>query len=442
MKIRNLGYFVLSAIAVLSLTAQKAEALLAGVKTTGMAATSVSFPIDAFAGAYNPAAITILCDRIDLGVNWVHFNQRLKVHDNHSILNTLFPDNQLNGSRNAAKTPNVYVPEFGAIKHFCFDWGCTPIDITAGIVVYNRNYLKTTYGRPIPLLGTTKVGVEFLHETVAPLFAIRLWEDHSFGISINFNVQRVKVNGLQNFANPAFSAHPNDTTNRGYNWSTGCGVTLGYLWQPTDCFRLGASWTPKTGMKPYNKYKGFIADKGDFPTPMRAQAGVSYNIWNCWAVAFDYEYIQWRDIRHLKNKFDPNLFTSKLGEKNGAGFGWDNQHYFRFGTQYTLNECWDFRLGYRHATCPISRKVTGVNLLTMETVKDVITFGATYHLNACNEFSLLIVHGFENKVKGKHSIPTELTPLPPFGLVPLFGGGEADLKQSLNVLGVSWGMRY
>jgi len=444
MRIRRTGCLLLVAIAAFSMSTQKAYALLAGTKTTGMAATSVSYPIDAFAGAYNPAAITILPDRVDLGLNWVHFKQDLNVHDNHSILNSIFPNNQLNGHRNAARTPDVYVPEFGAVKHFCFDMCGCPIDLTAGLVVYNRNYLKTTYTRPIPLLGNTRPGLEFLHETVAPMVAIRLWEQHSLGVSVNFNVQRVKVNGLQNFANPLFSSSPTNATNKGYNWSTGCGVTLGYLFQPTDCFRVGLSWTPKTGMKKFNKYKGFIANHGEFPTPMRFQAGLSYDIWRCLTVAFDYEYIQWKDIPHLKNLFYPNVFTSHLGDKNGAGFGWNHQqHYFRFGAQYSLNDCWDFRIGYRYATQPIKRKSAAVNLLTCDTVQNVLTLGATYHLNCRNEFSILYAHGFSNTVKGDHSIPTELTPLPPFPtLQPVFGGGEADVKQNFNVLGVSWGILF
>lgn len=432
MKIRNLGCLLLGAVAAFALPAQQAHALLAGVKTTGMAATSVSYPVDAFAGAYNPAAINLLDDRMDLGVSWVQFYQRSSVHDNQSVLNILHPDNPLNGSRNAAKTPNVYVPEFGINKHFCFDWCGKPFHLTTGLVVYNRNYLKTTYGKPITLLGNTKPGLEYIHETIAPMLAINFCEQHNFGVSLNVNVQRVKINGLQNFDNPRQSDSPGNVTNKGYNWSTGVGVTLGYLWQPTECFRLGASWTPKTSAGHFKKYKGFLADHGNFPTPMRFQAGLSYNIWSCLAVAFDYEYVKWQDVPHLKNHFLPNLFEEHLGDKKGAGLGFKNQHYYRFGLDYTLNECWDFRAGFRHANCIVPRSETAPNLLADDLVQNVLTLGTTYHINACNEISLLYAHGFEKKVKGKDSIPAQQP----------FGGGEVDLKQSLNVWGVSWGMKF
>lgn len=443
MKWRNFSLKLCASLACLMPVLSPLEAVLAGIKVTGRAATSVSAPNDAFAAAYNPAASVLVPDRIDNGISWVHFNQELTVEDNESILNIIFPDNQLNGTRNAAKTADVYVPEFGVVKHFCRDICGCPLDFVAGLTVYNRYYLKTTYGRNIPLFGTSPVGVEYLMETVAPNFAVRLSRMHSIGLALNINVQRVKINGIENFANPLFSSSPENATNKGYNWSTGFGVTLGYLFTPWDNFRIGVSWTPKTHMRRFHKYKGFLADRGKFDNPMRFQAGISWDPWDCLTLAADYEYIRWRDIPHLRNPLLPNLLDSHLGDPDGAGFGWNNQHYYRFGVEYHYNKCWDFRAGFRHSKSPIPPSQAAINLLTMEACEDVLTLGTTYHVNPCNELTILYAYGFSHTVYGKNSIPSVPIPFPPFpNPVNVFGGGEANIKQSLQVLGLSYGRRF
>ena len=49
----------------------EAAAFLAGAKATGMAATGIAYPQDAFAGAYNPAGAVEVGDRFDIGFAWL-----------------------------------------------------------------------------------------------------------------------------------------------------------------------------------------------------------------------------------------------------------------------------------------------------------------------------------------------------------------------------------
>lgn len=435
MILRNWKHYLMAGALALCAKAGSADALLAGVKATGMAAACTSYPIDCFAGAYNPAGMALLCDRFDLGVNMTHFTQST------TIVNYTHPlFGPQNGTRNGARTPNLYGGEFGINKNFCFNACDQDLQVSLGLIAYNRNFIKTTYSQPYTLFGTSNTGMEYLNETVAAIIAARLWERHSFGIALNYQVQRLKVNGLENFETllAGFTIDPTKTTNRGYNWSQGFGITLGYLCQVTDCLRVGLAWQPQQSMSRFKKYEGFVADKGKFNIPQRFQAGISYSLTPCLTVAADYEWVNWEKIPQLGNKTFPNFYTHLLGEKKGAGFGWTNQNYWRFGVDYAFNSCISVRAGFRHTNAPIRKEFTAVNLLTLDCVENVITCGATWKQSVCNEFSVFYAYGFENKINGKNSIPST---------APFFGnliqqGSEINLKQSLMAGGISWGRHF
>lgn len=435
MKFQNWKHYLMAGAFALSVNTGTVDALLAGVKATGMAAACTSYPIDCFAGAYNPAGMTLLCDRFDVGVNSTRFSQSTTIEN---YTHPLFGPQ--NGTRNGARTPATYGAEFGITKHFCFTPCDQNVELAVSLIVYNRNFLKTTYKEPYTIFGTSDTGLEYINETVAPIISARLWDRHSFGIALNYQIQRLKINGLENFETilGGFSVDPTHTTNRGYNYSQGFGITLGYLCELTESLRIGASWQPKQNMSRFKKYDGFVADHGKFDLPQRAQVGISYSFSNNLTAAFDWEWINWASIPQLGNPTFPNFFTSLLGERDGAGFGWENQNYFRFGLDYAVNNCLTVRAGYRHVNTPIQPEFTAVNLLTLDLVEDVITCGATWASSERNEFSFFYAYGFKHTVNGENSIPTA----PPFFGNLIQQGSEINIRQSLMAFGLSWGRHF
>ncbi len=436
MKLRNWKHYLMAGAFALTAHSGSADALLAGVKATGMAAACTSYPIDCFAGAYNPAGMTLLCDRFDLGANTVHFRQSTTIV-NYTPTPDPFGFGPQDGRRNGARTSENYGGEFGINKKFCFNACNQNIELALSLIGYNRNFIKTTYSQPYTIFGTSSPGLEYIHETIAPILSARFFERHSIGIAFNYHIQRLKVNGLENFKTlfAARSVDATHTTNRGYNYSQGFGVTIGYLCEVTDCLRVGGSWQPKQKMSRFKKYDGFVADHGRFDIPDRWQVGVSYSVLPSLTIAGDYEYINWKTIPQLGNKPFPNFFLSLLGSPDGAGFGWDNQHYWRVGVNYDVNSAFTVRAGFRHTNAPIRSSYTAINLLTLDCVEDVLTCGATWRMDRCNEFSFFYAYGFNNKINGSGSVPA--TP-------PFFGqaDSEVNLQQSLMAFGLSWGMHF
>lgn len=479
---------LVAGVLVASLQASTAHAVLAGVKTLGMSATSTAYPIDALCGAYNPAGIALVGNRSDVGLNWVNTHGAANIKGLPTYAPAPFPSvyaiyiagahlpqpSTLNGVKNGEKTSNTYTPEFGVVKHFCPTFCGGKFDFAASFLSYNRNYLKTTYGKPFPLFGDTPTGLELVQQTLSGVLAARYCKMHTFGIAINYNIQRLKVNGLEVFATPEFSVAPTRATNKGYSYSNGVGVILGYMFQYKG-LQLGAAWQPKTSMRKFARYAGFVAKRGEFDFPMRYQLGISYKFACRLALAFDYEYIKWHDIPMLKNPTFPNLLIGgnasagldpayKLGAKKGPGFGLKNQHFYRFGGEYEINKCFTVRAGFRHANTPVKQEFTAINLLTLDCMQNVWTMGATWKINPCNEISMFYAYGGRHNIHGKNSVPAyvpstnpatgarfnypanvDVANSPSGGLNPataLPADGEVNLMQRICVLGISWGRTF
>jgi len=402
----------------LLLASTTAEAVLASIKSLGMAATAISYPLDSFCVAYNPAGITLVGDRVDLEGGWLHDRARLKIEDN------LVPS--FNGKFNAMRTKEFYLGNAGFSKTFfceCFNW-------SVGVALYNRNFQKTTYNKNIHLFGRSHAGLEYVNETVASTLAISICRWHSFGVAFNWQIERLMVNGLQNFDNAIFSTHHGHVTNRGYDYAYGFSPTIGYRWQMTPHLAIGLVFQPRTHMSKMKKYTGFLV-KGRLDIPDRWGIGVSYDIMPVWTICFDAELVKWSRIRSLHNKLVvPTSFDTKLGGRHGSGFGFPDQWYFRAGLEYRIDRDWTLRWGYRHARALPQKGQTIVNALTEDCVEDFMTIGMSWNMNACSEFSWAFAYGFQKRIKGNHSIPIS------------FGGGNANLKERKFFLGAAWGWRF
>lgn len=417
----------------LCFSANEAEAVLASTKSTAMAATAIAHPIDALAGAYNPAGMTEVGDRFDIGAYWVRDDGKATVSGN------ILPIEGVNGSFDPFNTKNFYSADFGINKTFCSEVCGQEWEWAVGLVAYNRNFQKTTYKTAFPLLGTSKLGMEYAHVTIAPTLAVKINECHSLGIAFNIQVERIKVNGLQNFDNPLLSSSPGDVTNRGYNYSTGFTPTIGWLWHINECLTFGLTYQPKTSMPKLKKYRGFIGQHGRLDIPQKIGAGIAWQFMPCATVAFDVEHIDWDQVKALKN----NLLASggvfnQLGTSSGPGFGFRNQLYYRVGLEYELNPCWTLRAGYRWVRTPFRNSQTAVNLLTDDAVESFFTCGATWNYDECNEISGLFAYGFDHSVTGHDAIPLALDTTPPV----ILGGGDVKLKERKFAVGLSWGHRF
>lgn len=402
------------------------SATLAGVKSLGMAGAVAANPQDALVIAYNPAGITALGGahggRLDFGAIGVFSRAKLTVSD------SLFPFADVNKSHSNHKRWLVS-PDIGFVQRV---WKC----VSVGLAAYNEKEVHVRYGEPLPLLGTSRPGMEYIQEVIAPTVAVDLGWGQTLGLSVDWVVQRLKVTGLENIVHPplappgfSFSEFPNNVTNQHYDYSQGCGVKVGWRGDFLGWISLGASYAPKVKMSRLKRYKGFVAGEGRLDVPDIIRAGIAVYPYRGVTLEVDYELIRYGMVKSLHNSFIPNLFVSRMGEEDGAAFGWNNQHIWRFGANWNINCEWSVRAGFRHANLQFDPSNTLPNVFTVDTCVDLATIGASWRFSEDFELSILGVYGINRKSKG--DIP----------LVAFFGG-HVEVEQQRTGFGLSLAWVY
>lgn len=418
------GLAVLSATLAMTFPPAPAEAFIPSIKGLGIAAAGTAYPQDAETGAYNPANITEVGDRADVGMTVTR-------SDGYTTAAGFVNVPPQNGTFNAYVGHYRYNPHLGVTKQF---YHCNK-HLAASLVVYNNGEAFSKYGNPFPVLGTTNLRFSFIEEVIALPVAYEICPGHSVGVSVNFVVSRLKINGLENFDTPTSSTAPGFVTGNGPSVAEGVGVSIGYLGHFGDCFAIGFSYSPETSMTKLNRYKGFIAQKGTVNVPQRIAGGIAVRVLPCLHWVFDMVHVAYNKIPALHN---PLVIPANLGAENGAAFNWRDRVFFRTGFDYQVSEHLNIRLGYRHARTPIPPNIdtAAANILLMENVQDFVTTGLTYRLNCKSEISFYYAHGFKHT--NTNNVPILLNPPAPPGV----GGATLRYAQSKEAFGFSIGYYY
>ena len=384
-----------------------------GVKAQGVAGVGIALPQDGLAAATNPAGTAFVGDRLDLGVTWFRPSRGVEISGNGAGLNGRYDGND---------SQNFFIPEIGFVKQL------SP-QIVAGVAVYGNGGMNTDYGNnPFRAFGATgSAGVNLEQLFISPSLAFKLNENHALGLAVNFAYQRFKAEGIGPFS--AASAAPNDFTNRGTDSATGWGFRVGYTGKLTPTLTVGATWASKTKTGNFDKYKGLFSEEGGFDIPANYGLGAAWKPTAALTMATDIQRIEYSDIKSVGTPIQPLFSGNAFGTSNGPGFGWKDVTVAKLGVTYDLRD-WILRAGYSHATQPIPKDQTFLNILAPGTVQDHLSLGASWNLSKNGELSLAYTHGFKKTVKGSGSIPAN------------YGGGEADIHLSEDIFGIAYGWKF
>jgi len=384
-----------------------------GVIQEGRGGAGVALPDDTFAAAINPAGLAWVGDRFDFGVTWFRPIRSGEITGNQ--LPPGYPD--VNGVYSANGQTNFYLPEIGYSHRFSDR-------LVLGAAIYGNGGMNTAYLTPIPLLGTTGLGVNLQQLFISPAAAFRLNKHNSIGIAANLAGQQIAVTGLQNFASPSYSLSPGNVTNRGYSTSIGGGVRIGWLADVGHGLSLGATWQSTTWMSKFNQYSGLFAQGGGFNIPANFAGGAALKVHPKATLALDVERILYSEVKSIANS---GANQAPLGAANGPGFGWQDITVIKSGIDLKASHTLTLRAGYNYSTQAIPASQTFFNLLAPATVQQHFSAGATWRFLEDKELSIAYVHAFEATLNGQNSIP------------PSAGGGNANLRMYQNSVGVGLG---
>jgi long-chain fatty acid transport protein len=384
-----------------------------GVKQQGQGGAGVALPQDSLAAATNPAGMVFVGNRFDFGLTLFRPIRSGTITGNQ--LPPGYPN--VNGTYDGSRLKNFGIPELGFNRLF------SP-RLSLGVSLYGNGGMNTSYFTPIPLLGSTKAGVDLQQLFVSPTLAFKVNSHNGIGVSLNIGYQRFAASGLENFANANYSLDPGRVTNRGYDSSEGVGVRVGWLGELTRIVSVGATYQSKTYMGKFNQYQGLFAERGGFDIPANFAGGVAVKVHPKVTALLDVERILYGGVRSIANS-DSN--QAPLGSANGPGFGWHDLTSEKVGLAFQVNHALTLRGGYNHSGEPFDGSQTFFNLLAPAVVQNHVTVGATWSLQNGKEINVNYLHAFGATVNGSSSIP------------PNAGGGNANLNMYQDSVGVSFG---
>lgn len=397
-----------------------------GIKAKAMGGAAVAVGQDAFAGANNPAGASWAGNRLEVGAD-IFSPKRSTERTGGGF------DGRADSDMNS-----FVIPEFGYNRTI-------NNDLAFNLSVYGNGGLNTRYpggqlncgAGPATgnlLCGNGILGVDLIQLVIAPTLAYKLDANHSVGVSPLLTYQQFKSYGLQAFDNapgfPPLTGSPGNVTNNGYDRSTGVGVRVGYMGKLSDQVKVGASYSPKTNMKKFEKYSGLFAGQGGFDIPANFTVGMSLQATPDVLLALDYQRIRYSGVASVGN---PSSNQAPLGSSNGPGFGWSDIGVVKLGVQWKVDPTLTVMAGFNKGQNPIRSRDVTFNILAPGVVTTHFTLGGTYALSTNTEVTATYMYARNNAVSGSSLFN---------GLVGPGAGGTETIRLKQNSLGVQFGWRY
>lgn len=391
-----------------------------GVKAQGSAGTSIAQFQDALTIANNPAGLSWIGSRVDVGATVFSPDRSAQISGNQMPQG--YPN--ANGSYDGNGRKYFVLPEV-ALNHQIND------QVALGLAIYGNGGMNTGYkNNPFAAFGNSgTAGVDLTQVFISPAVSWKYAENQSVGIATNILYQRFEARGISGFS--GYSADGSNLSNRGKDDATGIGARIGWAGNFfDDRLTLGVNYSSKINADRFEKYQGLFAEQGDFDVPESYGIGAAVKVTPKLTLAADVQRINYSDVNAVGNRFDVAQLKQghAFGTDQGPGFGWEDINVYKLGVNYQAHPKLTLRAGYSHNDQPIPSSEAFLNILAPGVIQDHLSVGATYHIDQRQELSVAYTHALEDEVKGQIS--------------PAFGGGESKLKMSQDILGVSYGYKF
>jgi long-chain fatty acid transport protein len=374
------------------------------IKNKGLAGAGVALPLDALGPATNPALLTEVGNRLDLGLTIFSPSREYKTDRGAQFFDPAMGQMELAQAGSVESDSDYFfIPSLG--------WNKMLNDKSAfGIAVYGNGGMNTDY----PTMtfydqSSSSTGVDLMQLFIAPTYAYKFADKHSFGITPIISVQFFDADGVNSFA--GVSSSPANLSGNGHDSAFGFGGRIGYLGQLSDKISIGLSYQTKIYMQEFDDYAGLFAEQGDFDIPSNWTIGFAFKPIPTVAIAFDVQQIYYSDVKSINNPLLPALYYAgmgntayQLGTDNGSGFAWDDMTVFKIGLQWARTDQWTYRFGYSYGEQPIPNSDVLFNILAPGVIEQHATFGLTYTFANQSELDFSLMYAFNNDVTGMNPL--------------------------------------
>ena len=429
----------------------------------GMAgAGEAALPQDSLSIVGNPAGLTRLGRRSDIGLSWfspIREYDGLGFNPNQGAFAPVGSGPNGTGTVESENTDSL-IPGFGYTH---------PIDevSSVGVALFANGGMNSDYrskdtqnqlgtfggnfgfanppayqspmdprfGTQVPgtqRIGGGNAGVNLEQLGISLGYARDLVDNFSIGASVLVGYQTIEVKGVGAFqgftetftqsmiqSQTMQGTSPSSLSDNGKDSSWGYGFQIGGLWDINPMVSVGASYRTKMFMGRFDKYADLFADGGKFDLPPVLTVGAAFRPNERLTFALDVQQIWYGDIDAIANE---NLLAQRcdlnaafgqpsapgatydsrycLGGSKGAGFGWDDMTVLKLGVQYAVNDKLTLRAGYSHGNNPIDGSQVAFNTLAPAVIEDHWTIGGTYALRDNYEITAWGMYAPENSVSG------------------------------------------
>jgi len=385
-----------------------------GAKAKGIAGVATALPQDAFAPITNPASSLLLGCRVDFEIDYVF---------QHGGTREVDAAGRLVAGTEKSSSDGLWQPQIAAV------WQNVPW-VAFGVALYSPGALSVDYRSPIPSLSApgsfAPTALTTYTAALTPYFAVRLSSVHRIGLGVNLLASSFNLRGVGLFATPAASISPGSVTNRGTDLVLGISLRGGWLLCVHKELLLGISFQTKSWSGRFNRYRGFLADRGRMEWPTRLDLGATWWPIEHLAISADYSLVGWSRIRSLGNRGqgEGGLF----GTRGGPGFGWNRQSIVRVGLLYCGCPGFAVRLGFNLGVNPIDATQSQLNQLTLAQPETQVSGGFTKCVGR-GEVTAFYYYCFRRRVTGRDS--------------DLSGGtNNFETRNTQNGVGVAYGVNF
>ncbi|WP_353981074.1 outer membrane protein transport protein [Salinicola endophyticus] len=324
-----------------------------GTRALGMGGASIALPQDSLAAANNPAGMALVGDRFDVD------------------LTVISADIDLDAAGNGYHdSPLPLVPEFGFNRRLSEDW-------TAGVSMIS-NGVELDYGEAVPGYGTTDLKSKLIQSIVHPTLTYRLAPGHYLGASLLLGAQRLRVSGIENLGLERTQG----------DWATGYGAAFGYIGRLSPEWQVGATYRTPMRFSRFDEYRRLLPE-GRIDMPQQAGIGLAYTPNERLTLALDVMWLGWSEENTWGNAFTEG---GALGDRDGPGFGWQDQRVLRIGASYDVTPHWTLRSGVSLASKLVSGDESRLAALAPLMGRDHYTVGTSYTLGNGIELNGAFIH--------------------------------------------------
>lgn len=391
-----------------------------GPNAKGVGGAAVAFPQDTLTALSNPANLVSVGSRVDLAVEYLRGTRIGKVR---GFASPIFPQIEPNFDVDLSRNKNFFLAEGGIALRFCNDW------LAAGILVAPQAGGVLTWNQPDPFYPPEKEDfhLDIMYVSITPTFSAKVfqhdWIGKNFlGLGVDLTPARLKVSGFRALEELGSflggTKYPNHVTNKGWDWTFGCAVRVGWLWEFRPWLSLGVSYKTKTFMGSFDRYKGLITPHGRADLPATLYGGISVKPLVQTTIAFDVGRIYNRDVTAFGNPLYDVLNPNPRGASDGAGFDWKSTMVYKVGVAQQIADVFTIRAGYNYGQLPWGDKpqTAASAFFLPTTIRHHLTLGATLDIGA-QMINAAFSYGF------KHSIRTIND--------PIVGSGSSEVSTDL-----------